>query len=338
MKWFMRKKAEAQPPEVQLRDREGHPFGALDRYVPLRRGELELYRTIREAVPIVDAALMKLVRLCGGVQVRCGAVEAQAGLYRFLREVDTGRGQRGLQSFLDQYLDSMLTCGQGVGEMVLDREGRDIAALLCADPGQIEIREGETPLEFRLCTRGRDGQPVELPWQELLLFTPFQPGTDNPYGVSLLRSMPFLSGILLKIYQALGQNWERAGNLRFAVVCRPGERDGLSARERGQQIAREWSAAMQAGRQGAVRDFVAVGDVDIKVIGADSQVLDSEVPVRQILEQLIARTGIPPFLLGLSWSSTERMSAPSRPTCSPARSPLSAGVWSPRSGGCASCG
>ena len=66
MKWFMRKKPAAQPPEVQLRDQEGHPFGALDRYVPLRRGELELYRAIREAVPIVDAALMKLVRLCGG--------------------------------------------------------------------------------------------------------------------------------------------------------------------------------------------------------------------------------------------------------------------------------
>ena len=30
--------------------------------------------------------------------------------------------------------------------------------------------------------------------------------------------------------------------------------------------------------------------------------------MRQILEQLIAKTGIPPFLLGLSWSSTERMS------------------------------
>ena len=66
---------------------------------------------------------------------------------------------------------------------------------------------------------------------------------------------------------------------------------------------------MQAGKEGTVRDFVAVGDVDIKVIGADSPILDSEVPVRQILEQLIARTGIPPFLLGLSWSSTERMSA-----------------------------
>ena len=66
---------------------------------------------------------------------------------------------------------------------------------------------------------------------------------------------------------------------------------------------------MQSGKSGSVRDFVAVGDVDIRVIGADGQVLDSEVPVRQILEQLISRTGIPPFMLGLNWSSTERMSA-----------------------------
>ena len=75
------------------------------------------------------------------------------------------------------------------------------------------------------------------------------------------------------------------------------------------QIAQEWSAAMQAGKEGSVRDFVAVGDVQIKVIGGENPILDSEIPVRQILEQLVARTGIPPFMLGLSWSSTERMSA-----------------------------
>ena len=66
---------------------------------------------------------------------------------------------------------------------------------------------------------------------------------------------------------------------------------------------------MQAGRRGSVRDFVAAGDVDIRVIGADNQMMDSEATVRQILEQMVAKTGIPPFLLGLSWSSTERMSA-----------------------------
>ena len=121
--------------------------------------------------------------------------------------------------------------------------------------------------------------------------------------------MPFLCGILLKIYQAIGQNWERMGNLRFAVVCKSSEGDGLSAQERGELNRYTYRRIVGAARQGSVRDFVAVGDVDIKVIGADNQILDSEVPVRQILEQLIARTGIPPFLLGLSWSSTERMSA-----------------------------
>ena len=309
MKWFEKKKPAGKPPQVQLRDWERHPFGLLDQYVPLRSGEIALYRSIREAVPILDAAIWKLVRLCGGVQIRCGDPRAQQGLSRFLATVDTGRGQQGIQSFLDQYLDCMITCGQGVGEMVLDPQGKSIAAVLCADPALVEIREGDSPLDFRLCVRENGGEPKELPWQQLLLFTPFQPEAEHPYGVSMLRSMPFLTGILLKIYQALGQNWERVGNLRFAVVCKPDENSPLSAQERGEQVASQWSQAMQSSRQGAVRDFVAVGDVDIKVIGADNQILDSEVPVRQILEQLVAKTGIPPFLLGLSWSSTERMSA-----------------------------
>ena len=150
-----------------------------------------------------------------------------------------------------------------------------------------------------------------LPFQNLIMFTPFNPETDSPYGVSLFRSIPFLTEILLKIYNSIGLNWERAGNIRYAVVYKPqGDIvDKAYAKDRSEQIAKEWSAAMQSGKNGSVRDFVAVGNVDIKVIGADSQILDSEVPVRQILEQLISRTGIPPFMLGLNWSSTERMSA-----------------------------
>lgn len=292
---------------VQLRDAGRHPFMQLDGYVPLGRGETALYRALREAVPVVDAAVCKLIRLCGGVSVTCRDEEAQENLERFLRTVPVGRGQRGIQSFLDQYLDSMLVCGRAVGEIVPARDGRGVAALLCGDVDRVEIREGESPLDFALWARDSDGTVRELPRQELLLFTPFQPETGAPYGASMLRSMPFLAGILLKIFQAMGKNWERMGNVRFAVVCK-GE-DGAAMQDRCGQVAREWSAAMQAGRDGTVRDFVAAGDVEIRTIGADNQILDSEVPVRQILEQLVAKTGIPPFLLGLSWSSTERMSS-----------------------------
>lgn len=292
---------------AQLRDAGRHPFVQIDGYVPLSCREISLYRAIREAVPVVDAAICKLVRLCGGVTVVCRDVRAQEELERFLRTVPVGRGQRGIQSFLDQYLDSMLVCGRAVGEIVPALDGRGVAAVLCGDVSRVEIKEGESPLDFALCVRDSDGTVRELERQELLLFTPFQPEVGVPYGVSMLRSMPFLAEILLKIFDAMGKNWERMGNVRFAVVCK-GE-DGALAEERCGQVAREWSAAMQAGRDGAVRDFVCAGDVDIRVIGADNQILDSEVPVRQILEQLVAKTGIPPFLLGLSWSSTERMSS-----------------------------
>ena len=291
---------------AQLRDGGRHPFVQLDGYTPLGAGEAALYRAVREAVPVVDAAIGKLVRLCGGLRVECRDERAREGLERFIRTVNVGRGQRGLQAFLDQYLDSMFVCGRAVGEIVPTADGRDIAAVLCGDVGRIEIREGDSPLDFALCARDSGGRVRELPRQELLLFTPYQPETGSPYGVSMLRSMPFLAEILVKIFQAVGKNWERTGNVRFAVTCGGG--DAAAAQERCAQVAREWSAAMQAGRDGAVRDFVCAGDVGIRTIGADNQILDSEVPVRQILEQLVAKTGIPPFLLGLSWSSTERMS------------------------------
>lgn len=308
MKLFSKQKSRA--PTVQLRSGERHPFGLLDSYVPLGSGETRLYRTIREAVPVVDAAIMKIIRLTGGFEARCGDKKVEKELNDFIRNVDTGRGQRGLQSFLDAYLDSMITCGRAVGEIVTCGS-RDIAAVLCGNVADVQIREGDTPLDFELCCTNDAGSVEPMPYQNLLLFTPFNPEADSPYGVSMLRSMPFLCGILMKIYQSLGVNWERAGNVRFAVIYKPqGDIiDKMAAQERVQQIASEWSAAMQSGKNGAVRDFVAVGDVEIKVIGADNQILDSEVPVRQILEQLIARTGIPPFLLGLNWSTTERMSA-----------------------------
>ena len=304
MKWWKREKEPAAP-VVQIRDGTRHPFGMLGEYVPLRNGEVRLYKAVREAVPVVDAAIYKLIRMAGGVTVTCGDKRAETALKEFLRTVPVGRGQFGINSFLDCYLDSLLTCGRAVGEIVPAVGNRDIAALVCGRVEDIEIKEGQHPLAFSIWGPDETGKMAELPYQELLLFTPLNPETDNPYGVSLLRSLPFLTDILMKIYHAIGVNWERCGNVRFAVTCRGG--DGTGAAERGRILAEEWSRAMRDGD--TVRDFVAVGDVDIRVIGGDAPILDSQVPVRQVMEQIVAKTGIPPFMLGLSWNSTERMSA-----------------------------
>lgn len=307
MKW-KRKETNNVTAICQLRDGQIHPFGALRGYVPLCRREERLYQELREGIPVLDAAVGKLVRLTGGFQVSCRNGAAQLRLEEFLRTVPCGRGQYGINNFLAGYLDSLLTYGRAVGEMVV--AGGKLRAVCWGDVNALEIQEGSSPLDVVLWGPDEHGLMRPLPYQHLLLLTTMNPEPANPYGVSMFRGMPFLAEILMKIYQTIGTNWERAGNVRYSVICKGGdELDPAVAQERGKQVAQEWSRAMEAGKNGTVRDFVAVGDVEIKVIGGENPILDSEVPVRQILEQLVAKTGLPPFLLGLNWSTTERMSA-----------------------------
>ena len=291
----------------QLRGGQSHPFGALRGFVPLGTGEEQVYRQLREAIPVLDAAVGKLVRLSGGFGVKCKNGESQKKLEAFLRSVPCGRGQVGIDSFLAGFVDSLLVYGRSAGELVIDRG--HLKAVCWGDVTSLQVVEGDNPLDVEIWGPDSKGHMRPLPYQHLLLFTTLNPEAAHPYGVSIFRGMPFLADILMKIYAAIGSNWERAGNVRYSVICKGSENmDPAAVQERGKQVAQEWSRAMEDAKTGTVRDFVAVGDVEIKVIGGEAPILDSQVPVRQILEQLVAKTGLPPFLLGLNWSTTERMS------------------------------
>ena len=291
----------------QLRSGQSHPFSALRSFTPLGVGEERMYRQLREAIPVLDAAVGKLVRLSGGFQVKCRDKIAQQRLEDFLKTVPAGYGQVGIDSFLGCYLDSLLTYGRAVGEIIL--VGQRVKGLCWGDVTALEVSQGDSPLDVELWGPDSKGLMRPLPFPQLLLFTAMNPEPQHPYGVSIFRGMPFLADILMKIYATLGVNWERAGNVRYSVICKGDENmDPALAQERGRQVAGEWARAMEDSKNGTVRDFVAIGDVQIKVIGGEAPILDSQVPVRQILEQLVAKTGLPPFLLGLNWSTTERMS------------------------------
>ena len=291
----------------QLRSGQSHPFSALRSFTPLGAGEERMYRQLREAIPVLDAAVGKLVRLSGGFQVKCRDNVAQQRLEAFLKTVPAGYGQVGIDSFLGCYIDSLLTYGRAVGEIIL--VGNRVKGLCWGDVTALEVQQGDSPLDVELWGPDSKGLMRPLPFPQLLLFTAMNPEPQHPYGVSIFRGMPFLADILMKIYATLGVNWERAGNVRYSVICKGDENmDPALAQERGKQVASEWARAMEDSKSGTVRDFVAVGDVQIKVIGGEAPILDSQVPVRQILEQLVAKTGLPPFLLGLNWSTTERMS------------------------------
>lgn len=268
--------------------------------------EKQLYENLRKSVPVIDGAIGKIVRLTGGFSVSCSDRIAQKMLDDFLKNVNVGGNLCGMDSFVDLFLDQLLTYGTAVGEMVLNQDNRTFSLYNGEIDNIILERNKNNPLRVDICTY-EGGASVLVKNPQRVILSVLNPEAGNLHGNSILRGLPFVSAVLLQIFETIGTNWERVGNLRYAVTYKP-QNDAMDkayAKERAMQIARGWSDAMKSGNE--VKDFVAVGDVDIKVIGADNQILDSEIPVRQLMEQIVAKTGLPPFMLGLNWSTSERM-------------------------------
>ncbi len=271
--------------------------------------ESSLYDGLRASVPMIDACFGKIIRLTNDFRLTAEEPEAQEMLDDFCESVPVGASGSSVNTFADLYLDTLLTYGRAFGAMSIDPKRRKIEGLLVADPTLSAVRRGKDPLKPEFISVAT-GERLHLPPPEQSFYSTLNPSVKHPEGVSILRGVPALSDILMRIYECIGQNFDRVGNVRYAVTYKPnGETDRAYAAERAAEIARAWSDGMNSAAVGSVKDFVAVGDVDIKVIGADNRLTDTEVPVRQLLEQIIAKLGIPPFILGLNWQSTERMSS-----------------------------
>ena len=285
---------------VQTSSYSNHPFWQINSRVPMNLNN-RVYSYLRESVPVIDVAICKIVRLCEGFHYETGSKGLDDEINSFFSRINVGGNQTGIDSFISTYLADLLTYGSAVGEMIADENG--FYALYNGELDALEVKRGANNLDIEFYNNNE-----KLSNQDLILFSALNPEPGKILGTSLLRGLPFVSDVLLTIYNTIGENWSHAGNLRYAVTYKPGDSiDSGNAKERAEQMAEAWRDAMSS--KDMIKDFVAVGDVSVKVIGADSGVLNSEVPVKQLMEQIIAKTGLPPYMLGLSWSTTERMSS-----------------------------
>lgn len=297
------------PVVVQTRSNNNFSTSSILDYSGINETAINLYKSMRNSIPVIDAAFGKIERLIGGFTFFCDDEKAERFLNDFSYNIKVGASRIGLEHFICTYLDSLLMFGNAVGEIVFDDDW-NIAALYNANISDVVLMSGDDPLDLKICRKNGFDSPIEPTYPERILFTALNPMPGEVGGQSVLNSLPFVTNILNKIYGAMGENFDRVGNVRFAVTYKPGENgvDQVYAKERAETIAREWSDGMAASKRGDIRDFVAVGDVDIKVIGADNQIIDYEIPAKQMVEQIVSKLSIPPFMLGLSWSTTERMS------------------------------
>lgn len=305
LSWF--KKSNSDEP-VLLQTGRQSSCNHLDIHNSVELNEKLLYDNIRYAIPLIDASISKIVRLSGGFSVICSDSRYQTLLDDFIENVPVGATGKSLGTFMDCFLDSLLTYGNAIGEILINKNTGKVVGLSNGNIADVQIKFGSSPLDKVFYIKGQE-QPIAMP--QLILFSSINNISGELLGRSVLRGLPSLSNILLRIYECIGQNFDRVGNVRYAVTYKPSSDnpDRMFSKERAMQIAKEWSDGMSSSHNGQVKDFISVGDVDIKTIGADNQIIDTEVPVRQLLEQLLSKLSIPPFLLGLSWSSTERMSS-----------------------------
>ena len=304
---FFKKKQE---PEVAVQTaiscKKTHPFRELESYNPLSNFQFHLYSTLRESIPIIDAALSKLVRLIGTFEIECDDELVSLKINKFLKNLKVNSCSTGIDSFIFTHLNQMLTYGTSIGEIILNSKLDDIFALYNVPLNNVILEQNNKFLNLDIYKKTRE-KSRKIKHPELIVVSVLNPDPDSVYGNSIIKGLPFVSGILLKIFSSIGSNWERIGNARFAITYKPpsDSSEQTYTKERMELIASEWSKAM---KNEIPTDFITVGDVSIKVIGADNQILDSKIPVRQILEQIVSKLSIPPFLLGLSWSTTESMS------------------------------
>ena len=110
--------------------------------------EKELYSRLREQVPIIDACIGKIIRLVGGFRAVAEDERFQNGLDGFVRNIRVGASGVSLHTFLDCYLDSLLTYGSALAEIVYDRGG-GVSGIYVAPMRKIEVREGGRELSRR---------------------------------------------------------------------------------------------------------------------------------------------------------------------------------------------
>ena len=306
-----------------------------------RKVQPSLYEAMREAIPVVDVAILRLVTLDGLVKFD----GANKGLVHEIEDwagaVKVNDMQTGLQAFINNYSNETYEQGFSISEFVASQGLDDVARLNVADSKDIIFRRTEKGLETWY--KGRSNPKKSRSATELIgdiladnlsvseaasrlsaagyallnpenmIYYSIDNENHGPYGVSLLRSTEFVSKILLTIQNATLNTWERFGDPAYAVTYKTSRRD-LSAdtlETRRSSLGKSFNDAIAAKRAGKSADFINAIDKDseikIEVIGHEGQVLEIEAPARHVLEQIVARFRVPAWLLGFHWSTTERL-------------------------------
>ena len=270
---------------------------------------LQVYRFLRDAIADVSDAVWTWKRLCQtGYDIEileASTDSAKQRAMRLLRELDSrvNRGDRGMDGLLDIVYASLFTYGAAALEIVLSPSRESIWDVVPVDVWTVRFKREHGKLQaYQL----HEGEAIPLPMDRFIYLGLDRDGS-NPYGRSMLRSLPFVLKIQQRLMEDMAKATHNAGWAKLHVQFTPEARQrGESGEAYTQRITKEFDA-LRTRLSGLETDqnLVTYDNVQVSVIKGEQSSQIFYENHKAIEEQVITGLHLMPILMGRNYATTE---------------------------------
>jgi predicted nucleic acid-binding protein len=286
---------------------------AVGSFVPLPNSTpflmLDVYRLLRDAIPDISDAVWTWKRLCQtGYDTEIlepSSDVAERRAQRLLRELDVrvNGGDRGMDGLLDVLYGSLFTFGAAALEIVLSPSRESIHDVVPVDVWTVRFRRENGRLQ---AYQVHEGNEIALPMERFLYVGLDRDGT-NPYGRSMLRSIPFVIKIQQRLMEDMSKALHNAGWAKLHVKYAPESRQrGESVEAYEARLARNFEQLRdKLNGLEADQNLVTYDNVSVELLCGDQRSQVFYENHKAIEEQVITGMHLMPILLGRNYGTTE---------------------------------
>lgn len=264
--------------------------------------DLELYRTLADNVPILAGAINAYTRMINsGFEILAKSPTVLKKTYEVIDELD-------LEGTINRIIRQMETYGFCGVEIVLNTSMTEIVKLKVIDGRTLRVQKDQwgniiaykqivgltTANTSTMAPGAIDLNP------ELIMFFQRNPEGDSSYGTSLLKTIPFVTSIMLTIEDAIGKIYRRYGSPKYHVSYTPQSSVPDDVMAKRMDIIKD-----EFGNIDADADFYSNGEINVEVLTPGSGAINFTEELRHIVEQMLSGLGLPAAVLGYNYGSTE---------------------------------
>ncbi|MFH2054428.1 MAG: hypothetical protein ABIJ61_00595 [bacterium] len=279
------------------------------------RTRLQLYRFLRDNIPLLSSVVWTWVRLCAGRYeyrlVNDPGSATEQRVTAVLDQLDRRLFRNGLMKragfneLLLQFFESLFTDGAVCGELQLAPSGKGIDRFLLADMRSIEIEPSRGGVKLYQIGEEKRTRLND----HTIFFYGLNANPSNPAGRSLLQAIPFVARVEQTLVSDMHRSMRNAGYQRIHVKITPPERRSDESEDdyfdRANSYFDDTVTMMQDF--GPDKNPVTWEDVKIEYIGPSAKISSSNawyLNHKAMIEDVCAGTHLAPFMLGYAYGTT----------------------------------